>query len=312
MADDETGGPGGARPLEIFVLGYNRGPQLDWCLRSLIRHAAGLPVTILDDRSDDPATLKVLDAAPYEVRLPAAREGDRLGGLYANMHAAFQGAATRRVLFLQDDCQLVRPLDAAVLAEVDAVFAADPSLAVVSPVIRMGPRQARREGAFARAPGGEAWHYLPEEGAGSITAQHYTAISILDRPRLIAAGWRFEPSEGANARQAMRIGLAPMAHLDRPFVAQLPEVPTSRWGRPTLGARIAARLGGPEVRGFRDLTPAEVAALGGGDQPPVAEDVLTPTDPRTRQPFVHKGVNARGWTRALNKAEVMLRGRRGR
>lgn len=300
---------GGDAPLEAFVLSYNRGPHLAWCLDSLARHAGGLPVTVLDDGSDDPATLAALEAAPFPVRRGAARGPGRLGGLYANMQAAFDGAAARRVLFVQDDCQLIRPLDASVLAELDAVLAADPAQAVVSPLIRMGPRQARREGAFEPAAGGAAWHYLPQEGAGSVAAQHYTAISILDRARLIAAGWRFEATEGGNARQAMRLGLAPMAHLDRPFAAQLPEVPTSRWGRPTLGARIAARLDGPEVRGFRDLSPAQVEALGGGAQPPLAEDVLTPTHPRTRRPYVHKGVNGRGWTRALNRVELMLRRR---
>ena len=304
-----TGMAGDAAPLEAFVMGYNRGPQLGWCLASLRRHAGGVPVTVIDDGSDDPATLAVLEAAPFPVRRAGARGDGRLGGLYANMQAALDGTAAPRVLFLQDDCQLIRPLDASVLAELDAVFEADPSQAIVCPLIRMGPRQARREGAFEPAAGGPAWHYRPEEGAGSITAQHYTAISILDRSRLIAAGWRFEKTEGDNARQAMRLGLAPMAHLDRPFAAQLPEVPTSRWGRPTLGARIAARLDGPEVRGFRDLTAREAADLGGGAQPPLAEDVLTPTHPRTRRPFVHKGVNARGWTRALNRAELMLRRR---
>ncbi len=293
-------------PLEIAVSSYNRGAHLDWCLRSIARHAGALPVTILDDGSDDAATLAVLDAAPFEVRRAVGRGPGRLGGLYAGLQAAFDRAAAPRILFLQDDCQLIRPVDDTVLAEIDAAFAGDPGQAVVTPTIRMGPRQGRRQGDFAPAPGG-AWHYLPEEGAGSITAQHYTAISILDRARLVAAGWRFEGTEGDNARQAMRLGLAPMAHLDRPFAAQLPEVPTSRWGRPTLGARIAARLDGPGVRGFRDLTPGEVAALGGGAQPPLAEDVLTPTDPRTRRPYVHKGVNARGWTRAMNRAELLAR-----
>ena len=304
-----AGMAGDPAPLEAFVFSYNRGPHLDRCLASLRRHAGGVPVTVIDDGSDDPATLGVLEAAPFPVRRAGERVEGRLGGLYDNMQAAFDGAGARRVLFLQDDCQLIRPLDEGVLAELDAVFDAEPAQAIASPLIRMGPRQARREGAFEPAAGGAAWHYRPEEGAGSITAQHYTAISVLDRPRLIAAGWRFERTEGENARQAMRLGLAPMAHLDRPFAAQMPEVPTSRWGRPTLGARIAARLDGPEVRGFRDLTADEVAALGGGAQPPLAEDVLTPTHPRTRRPFVHKGVNARGWTRALNRAETMLRRR---
>ena len=307
MTGEDGIGERGAR-LEIFVCAYNRGPQLGWCLRSLERHAEGADVTILDDLSDDPATRAVLDAAPFAVRRPDRRDPARLGGLYGNMQAAFDGARAPRVMFLQDDCQLFRALDDDTLSEIDAAFAADESQAIVSPTIRMGPRQARREGDFLPAGGG-AWHYLPEDGAGSITAQHYTAISILDRARLIAAGWRFEATEGGNARQAMRLGFAPMAHLDRPFVAQLPDVPTSRWGRPTLGARIAARLDGPEVRGFHDLGPDQVAALGGGAQPPLAEDVLTPTHPRTRRPFVHKGVNARGWTRALNKVETMLRRR---
>jgi hypothetical protein len=203
---------------------------------------------------------------------------------------------------------MIRPLDAATPAELARVFAA-PDQMVACPTIPMGPRQARRLKEWVPTAGGAAFHYAPVRRA-SPTAQHFTAISILDVPKLRAGGWRFAGGEGACARTLAGMGAARTAHLARPLVAQLPEVPTTRFGRRTLGARLTERLDGPEVRGFHDLAPEEVARLARPDRPPLAEEVLRPTHPGTTRPFVHKAVNRRAWTRALNKLELRARGSR--
>ncbi|PWJ10341.1 glycosyltransferase family A protein [Jannaschia seohaensis] len=289
--------------LEIFVFSYDRGAHLAWCLDSLARHAPGVPVTVMDDRSADPRVAEALVGRDVTVWRPEARAGARLGGLYANMQAAFDRCEARWAMFVQDDCQTIRPLDAGVRADLEAVFA-DPAQMVATPLIAMGPRQGRRAGQFRPVAGGAAFHFVPPGGRGSPTAQYFYALSVLDVPRLRAAGWRFARSEAECARALQALGAAPMAHMARPWLAQLPEVPTSRFGRRTLGAALAERLDGPEVRGFRDL-PGQVE--GDGTRPPVAEDVLQPTHPSTTRPFVHKGVNRRLWTRALNKLEMRLR-----
>ncbi|TFL17324.1 glycosyltransferase family 2 protein [Jannaschia formosa] len=289
--------------LEIFVFSYDRGAHLAWCLDSIARHAPGFRVTVMDDRSADPRVEAALAGRDLEVWRPEARGDARLGGLYANMQAAFDMCGARWAMFVQDDCQLFRAIDAGALADLGSIFAAPDQMAA-TPLIAMGPRQGRRAGQFRAIAGGAAFHFVPPDGRGSPTAQYFYALSILDVPRLRAAGWRFAGSEAGCARAMQALGAAPMAHLARPWLAQLPEVPTSRFGRRTLGAALAERLDGPEVRGFRDLPgPPE----GDGTRPPLAEEVLTPTHPGTTRPFVHKGVNRRLWTRALNKLELRAR-----
>jgi hypothetical protein len=294
--------------LEIFVFSYDRGAHLAWCLDSIARLAPGTQVTIVDDRSTDPAVATALTGRDLRVIRPETRGTGRHGGLYPNMQRALDAAEARFALFVQDDCQMIRPLDAATLADLDRIFAAPDQMAAC-PTIPMGPRQARRMREWVPTAGGAAFHYAPAR-RGSPTAQHFTDISILDVPKLRAVGWRFEGSEGACARALAGMGAARLAHLARPLVAQLPEVPTTRFGRRTLGARLTERLDGPEMRGFHDLGPEEVARLARPDRPPLAEEGLRPTHPGSTRPFIHKAVNRRVWTRALNTLELRARGGR--
>ena len=296
----------GRSRIEIFVFSYNRGTRLDWCLDSIARHARGVPVTVMDDRSTDPAVAETLSRRGLPVWQPDVRTDARLGGLYSNMQAAFDRAEAPLIMFVQDDCQMVRTLDAPAMADLDAIFADEDQLAV-SALFPMGPRQASRRHQYRPIAAGAAFHLVPPEGKGSITAQYFYALSILHRSRLRQRGWRFEGSEGASARRIAELGGARLAHMARPLLAQLPEVPTSRFGRRTLGARLAERLDGPELRGFRD-GPADLPV---GPAPPLAEDWLTPTHPGTTRPYIHKAVNRRPLTRLLNGLELRL-GRFGR
>jgi hypothetical protein len=295
-------------PLEIFVFSFDRGAHLAWCLDSIARLAPGFQVTVVDDRSTDPSVDETLAARSVRVLRPEAHASHRLGGLYANMRMALDTARARRVMFVQDDCQMIRRLDDATLRDLDTIFAPADQVNA-TPLIPMGPRQRRRLGDWRPIAGGAAFHYDPPDPArASPTARHFYAISILDVEKLRRDGVRLRDSEAETARAFEKLGAAPMAHLARPLLAQLPEVPTTRFGRRTLGARLAERLDGPEMRGFEFLSDPESEALARPDRPPLAEEVLTPTHAATTRPFIHKGVNRRLWTRALNRIE--MRGRR--
>ena len=140
---------------------------------------------------------------------------------------------------------------------------------------------------------------------------YYCDLSIAHVPRLRAANWQFKESEGANAAQA-RMQFSKMLHMACPFVMHVPEVPMFRNKQTTLGARLAARLSGPDVKAFAYVSAAEIEAM--RSRPlsvlPFAEDFLKVTSANVRKPFRYNAVSARLSTRILHKLEMLLKHRR--
>lgn len=294
---------------EFFVFSFNRGPYLANCIESLIRNAPSFDVTIVDDGSTDAGTLAVLEASPFPVvRLRSSRNGG-LGGLYANMQWALDRTRADVAIFLQDDVQLVRPVDASDQRNLTRYFAADPRNAFVSVLFPMGPRIVRERRGFKPYPGHRG--YLYDDGAlhgFRTTRRYFYDISAFSVTHLRSARWRYRCGENANAVQASRC-FAPMLHYADPFVCQLPEVPTLRFGRRTLGAAWAERLSGPDILTFYDLRTPEIDMLRGRQVAAIATagEVLHTRKPSVRRPFVHKSVKAYALPRVLDKVELHVR-----
>lgn len=292
--------------LAVAVFSYNRADHLRNCLGSLRRHIPFAEVTVYDDRSDDPATVACLTALTERVVVPPGGPESRHGGLYANMQRALEDCRAEHLVFLQDDMQVVRSVDDADLAVLEALFAADDRRAFVSPTFIKGLRRRRYRRGLA--PDGDARCYVARDAA---TPLAYFDVSIAAVDRLRASSWRFAPNERENVRQA-RAMFADMPVMGDPFVFYCPEVPIFRNRGRSLASRLAARVTGEAVKAFRDMTPPEVEAFRARDLArwPVAEDFLQPLDGRVGRPFVYADVGARWWLRGLHRIETTLRRRR--
>lgn len=296
--------------LAACVFSYNRGAFLRHCVDSLRRHAAPLPVTVVDDGSDDPETQAVLRSLPDGVRRLDAGAGaggaQRHGGLYANMQRALDDCSAEHLLFLQDDMQLVRPLRGADLDYIRAFFAHYPRAAFLNPVFLKGQRARRDRRVTRLQPDFPA--YFRVDPANKARGYAYADVVIAHVGRLRAAGWRFVPGEVANAEQAAR-AFGPMGFMAHPFVMFLPEVPVYRGQRMTWAVARAQRLGGAQPKGYAALDEAELAAFLARDLSvlPVAEHFLRCSDPRVRRPFQYSAVNAYPALRVLHKLQQWWR-----
>ncbi len=284
--------------LTAAVFSYNRGDYLANCAASVLRHMAGATFRIHDDASDDPRTRAVLAGLAPHLAAPGTGLQSKHGGLYANMQAALDGCATRFLLFLQDDMQVVRPVTAQDMDEIAAIFDADPARAFLCPTFVKGLRLSHAAAMRPLLPL-RAW-------AGS---HAYGDVCIADAPRLRAAGWRFAARERLSQDQAARM-FAPMPYMATPFCHFLPEVPVFRARRTSLAARLARRITGPGVKAFDDLTEAEITALRASTALPVAEDWLRTVWPAAR-PFVYQDIRVRRWIATLHRVETALRKGRG-
>lgn len=325
--------PDGPRDVDwrIVVFSYNRGALLEHCVASIERHVpvAGR-LTIVDDRSDDPATLAALGrlAARHDIVVGGADEeldgrdaplgsGPRtpakVGGLYANMRRAFDALPDDTPFsFFQDDVQVVRDVEPEDFEAMRAWFDADPGNAFLHHTFLRGSRRRKIGASLRFDPATSTW----SRSAGpEHWGDHFGAILTSRTDRLRGAGWRFADSERENGqRAASRFARAATLHV--PFAACLPAVPVHKHRSDTFALRLASRLGREGLYPIRTMTPAEVRALRDRDvaRPPWAEDYLATDPPAPTQPWRYGGFQDRRWLKHLHRAEVALRGsgRRGR
>ncbi|MCM0018588.1 MAG: hypothetical protein NBV67_01205 [Tagaea sp.] len=113
----------------VAIFSCDRAAHLRNCLASVERHFPGARATVWDDASGDPATVAALAeiARRHEVRRRPPGPLVHLGGLRVAMARAIAEAARDReyLFMLQDDQQIVRPIDEAQAARIEAVFAGD-------------------------------------------------------------------------------------------------------------------------------------------------------------------------------------------
>lgn len=286
--------------LTVAIFSYNRGTYLENCVASVRRNLPDVAIRVYDDNSSDPPTLAVLARLQLPVLQPGQHSGARHGGLYVNMAAALSDASTPLILFLQEDMQVVRPVGAADLDRIEAVFAENDRRAFVCPnfmkATSLGRYQARM------VPNESLRAYLGRPDDPKRIA--YLDVTVGHVGRLRDADWAFGPTEGAGSSRA-RAMFADVPYLGDPFTFYCPEVPIYRNRLQSLSSRIAARLTGTDVKAYHDLDGTETARLLARPLTdwPVAEDWLRPLNPRVRRPFVYKDVKVRWWLNLLNKAE---------
>ncbi|MFP4351400.1 MAG: glycosyltransferase family A protein [Puniceicoccaceae bacterium] len=301
-------------PLEVFVFSYNRGSILRHCLESILRHMPAAKVTVVDDSSTDPDTVRFLENLPPGVGLMRPKEERRAkwnGGLYENMQAAYESAEADFVLFTQDDAQVVRPVERADVDYIREYFAHFGDAAFLNPVFPLAVRRSRRR-IIDFAEDFPAFFYtLDERFRTRNITMYYADICIACAPRLRAVDWRFQRCEGSTGSVARR-HFRKMGGMVHPFLCQLPEVPFFRASHQTWAMRRIIRKQNGRLCAFRDLTPGEVRDLRRAPpgHVPWAEDWLHCTGREPKRPFRHRVADAYPLLKRIHKLEMYFVNRR--
>ncbi|TCP59799.1 glycosyl transferase family 2 [Rhodovulum bhavnagarense] len=297
--------------IDVAIFAYNRPDYLKNCVESVERHIPGARLRVHDDASTDPEMRAYLATLGERAVLRPASDAARHGGLYANMNAALDRAEHDIILMLQDDTQVVRDLTPDDLFRIEGLFQADTNRAFVSPLFMKADRMRRFRRELRPDPAARAYVSPPDHPRTQRHCLAYFDVHMARVDRLRAAGWRYDAAgEGTIGNHAREL-FGPMPMMADPFVFFCPEVPFFRnRDKKTLASRIAGRFVGRHVKAFEDMGQREIARLISRDLSvwPVAENFLTPKDPRVVRPFVYKDVKARGWLYALHKIEQALRG----
>lgn len=292
----------------VCIFSFNRGRFLAHCVESVERCAPNWQICVMDDDSNDPQTVQLLEQLSAKHRVINAKEvpGRKHGGLYTNMQTALETFANEDLmLFLQDDMQMVRPL----LAEDEALFRqhlhANPKMAFLQPCFLKGSSREKDQRTLKFNP--EQKLYL-RENADQSAGVHYSDILITSPGKLLAANWRFAETEPENDRQAAR-SFGKLGYLFAPFAMWLPEVPAYRGKRKTLALKIAEQRRQCGLYPFDYMSEPEVQTLRARSASvlPVAEDFLRNAEPNLEQPWVYYPLQGSRWLKKLNSLELALR-----
>lgn len=270
------------------VFSYNRPEHLANCLQTLGDMYPDVDVVVYDDNSSLEGVGETIRAFGVESVVGSGGSG-RHGGLYANMQMAYERACAEGydfLLCLQDDMQVVRPIDAGLIEAMSKVFEDHPTVASLEPRFARGPKQA---GYVDPGP-------APETAAPS-AFRDYLDVSVLHVKRLAEKNWTFDitrhmvvSGEQTLSLKASDLGLRRI-RFESPFAMHLP-FPHLYRNRLRL-PRLSGLRG--RIYNFEYMSEAEIARM---DARPAGElahwrDYLTVADTNWFDRWLMSGKNDR-------------------
>lgn len=297
-----------APSLDIAIFSYNRGAYLKNCVDSLLRNWPGARFTVYDDGSDEPQTVAYLQSLGERVCHMKSASDDRHGGYYNNMQSALAATQADYLLMLQDDLQIVRAFGAEDLSKIHTVFEHNPDVAFISPLFMKGSKRAYFQQRYQPDPAVRCYRWFADSKETAKVPRKYADIAVLHVARLRQSGWQFAPSEETNGALADQL-FGDMIQAAEPWVFYVPEEPAYRGRVLTLGAKLAVRMSGNQVKSFKDMSPQASQAFAQRDLSvyPFAEDFVDTVDPRVRKPYKFNAYRTRWLPLILNKLELLGR-----
>ncbi len=294
--------------LDVAIFSYNRGAYLKNCVDSLQRNLPGVRFTVYDDGSDEPDTVAYLQSLGDHVRHMKSAGEDRHGGYYNNMQAALEGTQADYLLMLQDDLQVVRPFAQEDLSKVHRIFEQSPTTVFLSPLFMKGSKRAYFQQRYQADAELRCYRWTADPQETDKVPQKYADIAVLHVARLRQSGWQFAASEQANGALADQL-FGDMVQVAEPWVFYVPEEPAYRGRVLTLGAKLAVRMAGNQVKSFIDMSPQASQAFAQRDLSvyPFAEDFVDTVDPAVRKPYKFNAYRTRWLPLILNKLELLGR-----
>lgn len=287
---------------------FNRPLHLQNCWHSVKSCLPDAQILVVDDNSDDKDQIFFLSKIEHDKNTRILRQHEdmskRHGNLYDNMQWALHEANTQHLLYLQDDAQLVRRVDAADFSSFQAFFAEDGNRAFINPFFFKWRKRWQWRHKLSVTPNLRFY-----QSAKSTPVFHYADICVAHVARLRAVDWHFQQTEKENIVQASSL-FGGMGMMVDPIEFYCPQVPSFR--NRSLSHSAAARLSHqriPEVFQYELLTAAQTKAL--RERPaqtlPIAEDTLQTIPPTARRPFVFQDYKASNRLHFIHHIERLVR-----
>lgn len=296
--------------IQVFIFSFNRGPLLENCVSSALNCLPKADITIYDDKSYNKQTIRALKRIKNigvriirPQKIPREDFSKPRGGLYNNMRDVIENhldpSAFDYVLFVQDDMQFVRPLQAADYDSFEDVFSKNERVLFLYPVFNRGSSDPSAHRLF---PSQTSFAFVREK---EYEYGGFSAVFLARSDRLSRYKWELPNNEEETSTVALAHH-GPMYEYPIPFLAYLPAPRGYRFKRTTLAIRIWDRLytgcfpisylNETDVERMRSLFPQKTAT---------AEEFLESPGfgPHPWPVFRHE--NSPLWLRLLDRIELL-------
>ena len=288
--------------IGLYVFSFNRGQFLENCLRSINAYCPCAAVYIIDDKSSDPYTHRVLsnlDSTYTVLDVPESEDHElKTGGLYGNMNYAMAHArslGTQIVLFIQDDMQLVRPIGEEDLSRVTSYFSCNENtIQCAQTFIRTLSIDSLKNKVDIDCS--RSAYIVKEKFEGG--KSNFAATGFFNVDRFHARFQKFEAGEGRNSEKAQALGLKKGVSI-YPIMNWLPYPISFRGKNRQWLHKLVETLGGAGYHPIEPMSPSEITHLLRRDpwELPIMEQFLTcPT------------VNNRYWSTGGGEYNIIARG----
>lgn len=291
----------------IYVFSYNRAAFLENCMNSIEKLGNTNNVTILDDGSDDPKTLDVLEKWKCKYNVVNAKEENetyKTGGLYKNMNYAMYDAHKKNIkyaLFIQDDMQLIREITSYDINSFDAIFATEKNSAqlYVCFLKKKNKLVDLRDMFLSKS---KLSYTRPVEGKKDAG---FSATGVFNVPRFLEFFDGIKFDERKTNRLAEESGII-LSFYVFPFMMWLPLPVSYRRNNNKLGHRLSEKIAKTGFYPFEFLNQEESNKLFTRDlkELPYAEDYLVCLNAPKRKIWAYGGgvealIDSRGWRRII-------------
>lgn len=294
-----------ASEFSIAIMSYNRGSYLRNLLDSIERHFPRAHTFIVDDKSDDAETLKVLEESKHKVHVSSHISENRHGNLYRNMQTALELCNTRYLIFLQDDVQIVRDVSKTDEDIITQAFQ-DPSIGFIRPSFL---KQSDADRFIASVDIDPTRNLLvPKNSFADVERGNaYCDVVMCDVQKLRDKNWLFSNSEKANQIQAQQM-FSHMPFLWHPFTFYCPEVPSYRDRKMFLASRLMQKKRQGHIVNFHAIDGPKLPAFlkRNFGEWPIAEQFLTTNLDNVTKPFVFQDYRKNAGLHVLYKVESRL------
>ena len=291
--------------LEVAIFSYNRGKYLKNCVDSLLKNLPDVIISVYDDNSDDRGTLDYLESLGDIVKSSRTENTSRHGNLYKNMQTALDNSTKRFLILLQDDTQIVRPVNDFDLASIGKIFDDNKVGFLRAHFIKQGTSERITT---SMTPNNEYRAYIPNlEFENGAAVDSYFDVVICDVVKLKAISWQFQYTEKANQKQS-QVHFRYMPILADGFVFFCPEVPCYRNKKMFWASKIAQKKLKGGISALKTMSKAQNANFISRDINiwPIAEDFIEATNPDVKKPFVFQDYSKSKWLLLLYKIESGL------
>lgn len=273
--------------IEVAIFSFNRGSYLKNCVESVRKSMPLASIKIYDDNSDCVETVSYLETLGDMVKYSDRNLQGRHGNLYSNMQMALDQAERRFLLFLQDDCQVIRELDESDISHIRSIFS-DPEIGFLRPQLMKSSDVERWKRELDSVADRRAYYPVDEFDQVAF-GNAYSDVVLADVAKLRAKKWEFSESERFNQSFA-KTAFKHMPFMANGFVFYCPEVPSYRNKKLFLASRIAQNRLNGSISVFKMLTRSQNDEFIHRDIDcwPVAEIYLTPSNPDVVKPFLYQ------------------------